>query len=250
MSRTDASRPISEVSPRLSPHADGVLALVGTGIFAALVVLLHYLEDDFQPCCRFVSEYVLGDWGWLMNLAFLAQAGAFLAIAHGLRGSLSPGRRVTASVRLLYVVGIVQVFTALSNSDSIDDVDADRTSWHGAIHDLSGVIGLCCVVVALFFLRGVFARDGQWHRFAPLALMYALASVAMFALVLAAPTESFGVAQRVFITVATLCMATLGCGLLGVERAQPAQPAVLGSPDAAMEGGHALPADRVTGTPG
>ena len=66
------------------------MALAGTGIFAANIVVLHFVEDEFQPCCSFISEYVLGDWGWLMNLAFIALGGAFLAVAHGLRSTLSP----------------------------------------------------------------------------------------------------------------------------------------------------------------
>ena len=65
MSRTDVSRPASGASSRLSPRLAGQLALAGAGIFAALVILLHILEDEFQPSTRFISEYVLGDWGWL-----------------------------------------------------------------------------------------------------------------------------------------------------------------------------------------
>ena len=110
MSRTDVSRPESDLSDQpVRPRTDGLLAIAGAGIFAALVVVLHVVEDEFEPSSRFISEYVLGDWGWLMNLAFIALGGAFLAVAHGLRRSLSPGRRVTASVRLMYVTGITTV---------------------------------------------------------------------------------------------------------------------------------------------
>jgi hypothetical protein len=230
MSRTDVSRPRSELSAGRSPRSDGLLALAGAGTFAAIVVLLHYVENEFEPSSRFISEYVLGGWGWLMNIAFTALGGAFLALAHGLRRGLSPGRRVTASVRLMYVVGITVVLTAAFNSDSIADVEANRASWHGTLHDLFGFISFGCVIVAAFFLRGVFARDAQWRRFAPHALMFAITMVATFVLVLIAPMDSFGVAQRVFVTVDLLWIGTLGCGLLGAEPAlarmqgDPAQP--------------------------
>jgi hypothetical protein len=154
------------------------------------------LEDEFQPCCRFISEYVLGDWGWLMNVAFIAMGGAFLAVAHGLRRTLAPGRRVNASVRLMYVTGITTFFSGLFNSDSLADSDAGRSSWHGMIHDLSGFIGIALVLVALFFLRGVFARDPQWRRFAPHALLFAIACLVSFVVMKLGTPDNFGVAQR------------------------------------------------------
>ena len=51
MSRTDVYRPTSEVSPSTgrSPRSDGLLALTGAGTFAALVILLHFVERDFDP---------------------------------------------------------------------------------------------------------------------------------------------------------------------------------------------------------
>jgi len=211
------------VSAGRSPRPDGVLVLAGAWVFAAIVVLLHFVEREFQPNSRFISEYVLGDWGWLMNLAFIALGGAFLALAHGLRLGLSPGLRVTASVRLMYVAGITVVLNGLFNSDSIADVEANRTSWHGALHDLFGLISFVCVIVASFFLRGVFARDPQWHRFAPHALMFAIISAATFVLMLVAPSDSFGIAQRVFVTVDVLWLGSLGCCLIGAEPALPSQ---------------------------
>lgn len=227
MSRTDVSRPIPELSDaRWSPRRDGLLALAGGGTFATIVVLMHVVEDEFEPGSRFISEYVLGDWGLLMNVAFIALGGAFLALAHGLRSSLSPGRRVTATVSLLYISGITDIGSGLFNSDSIADPEAGPASWHQILHDLFGFLGMGCVMVALFFLRGVFARDAQWHRLAPQAPMFAIVNVATFVLMMAASTDTIGVAQRVFVTQALLCLGTLACGLVGSESAppDPAQP--------------------------
>ena len=61
MSRTEVSRPRSDVSAGRSPRSDGLLALAGAGIFAAIVVLLHYVENEFKPSSRFISEYVLAE---------------------------------------------------------------------------------------------------------------------------------------------------------------------------------------------
>jgi hypothetical protein len=39
-----------------------------------LLLGLHLLEREFDPTWRFISEYALGNFGWMMRLAFLAQA--------------------------------------------------------------------------------------------------------------------------------------------------------------------------------
>src|SRR4029450_13213707 len=65
VTRTDVSRPRADVSAGWSSRSDGLLALAGAGIFAAMVVLLHFVENEFEPSSRFISEYVLGGWGWL-----------------------------------------------------------------------------------------------------------------------------------------------------------------------------------------
>ena len=110
MSRTDVSRPKSDVSDQSVRRArTACWHWPAPGSSRPSSFVLHVVEDEFEPCSRFISEYVLGDWGWLMNLAFIALGGAFLAVAHGLRRTLSPGRRVTASVRLMYIAGITIV---------------------------------------------------------------------------------------------------------------------------------------------
>ncbi|MCY2968708.1 MAG: DUF998 domain-containing protein [Planctomycetota bacterium] len=40
--------------------------------FLLLLALLHLLRPDMDPSWRFISEYELGDFGWVMQLAFLA----------------------------------------------------------------------------------------------------------------------------------------------------------------------------------
>ena len=51
--------------------------------FAAIVAALHVLEPRFDPMDRFVSEYALGDWGLLMNVAFFALGTALVALGLG-----------------------------------------------------------------------------------------------------------------------------------------------------------------------
>jgi hypothetical protein len=126
-------------------------------------------------------------------------------------------------VRLFYASGILVVVGGLFNSDSIAYTNAGKESWHGAVHDLSGFISFALLTVATFFLRGVFARDAQWRRFTPHALMFAVVIVVTFVLTVEGPSDSFGVAQRVFVAVDLLWIGTLGCALIGTVPALPGQ---------------------------
>jgi len=50
------------------------LSIASAVLFALLLGSLHLLEPEFNPPWRFISEYELGSFGWMMRLAFLALA--------------------------------------------------------------------------------------------------------------------------------------------------------------------------------
>jgi len=51
-----------------------VTALVGGGLTAGLIAILHVLEPEYDPSWRMISEYSLGRHGWVMRLAFVTTA--------------------------------------------------------------------------------------------------------------------------------------------------------------------------------
>lgn len=51
-----------------------LFSLLGIAVFAAFVALLHILESSYAPTTSAVSEYVLGQYGWVMTVAFFALA--------------------------------------------------------------------------------------------------------------------------------------------------------------------------------
>ncbi|HSX07064.1 MAG TPA: DUF998 domain-containing protein [Candidatus Saccharimonadia bacterium] len=57
------------------------IAVVGSIAFVVLVGLLHVIESNFDPTWRFISEYELGRYGFLMHLAFVALATSLAATA-------------------------------------------------------------------------------------------------------------------------------------------------------------------------
>lgn len=58
-----------------------VYSLGATALAVGLMVLLHFLEPEFDPSWRMLSEYSLGLYGMLMRAAFLAMGTAVIAVA-------------------------------------------------------------------------------------------------------------------------------------------------------------------------
>jgi len=46
------------------------IAIVGISYFLTTVIALHFLRPDYDPASRFVSEYAVGSYGFLMTSAF------------------------------------------------------------------------------------------------------------------------------------------------------------------------------------
>jgi hypothetical protein len=47
-------------------------SLYTSAIFIVLLTSLHFIEPEFDPSWNFISEYEIGKFGWVMQLAFLS----------------------------------------------------------------------------------------------------------------------------------------------------------------------------------
>jgi hypothetical protein len=64
-----------------------VYSLGASALSVGLIVSLHFLEPEFDPSWRMLSEYSLGRYGVLMRAAFLAMGTAVIAVAVALWGT-------------------------------------------------------------------------------------------------------------------------------------------------------------------
>jgi hypothetical protein len=112
---------------------------------------------------NYVSDYALGDFGWLMKSAFFGVGIGTIAIALGLRQTLVPIKRGTASVVLLVVAGIGFFVAALFNTDSTGVTDLTTS---GRLHVLGSVVIFFALPITAWMVRGVFKRDPTWEPFA------------------------------------------------------------------------------------
>jgi hypothetical protein len=133
------------------------VAVAGPLLCITLVAALHVLESEVNDS-NAVSEYALGDFGWLMNIAFFSAAAGIGALAFVLHRSLARSKTAIAGIVLLAIAAVAWVLLGAGN---IDPEGADATT-HGLIHGIGFFLGLPSRLAAPLVLAAAFRRDERW----------------------------------------------------------------------------------------
>jgi hypothetical protein len=149
------------------------VAVAGPLLCITLVAVLHVLESEVNDSDA-VSEYALGDFGWLMNVAFFSAAAGIGALAFVLRRSLARSKSAIAGIILLTVAAVAWVFLGAGN---IDPEGADATT-HGLIHGIGFFLGLPTRLAAPLVLAAAFRRDERWADYRRPTLALGVAALA------------------------------------------------------------------------
>lgn len=126
-------------------------SLLFNSIFVVLLGLLHVIKTDIDPSWRFISEYAIGKYGWLMQVAFFSLAVSNVATWLAIRDVLRSfwGRVGTA----LFIVGTFGLLlAAIFVSDPINASPEARTT-SGNLHNIGGGLGLFSFIGTLIFSR-------------------------------------------------------------------------------------------------
>ena len=154
------ARPLITTKPVSTVAANAARLSIASGaLFVLLLGSLHLLEPEFDPTWRFISEYALGSFGWMMRLAFLALA---MSLASAGVAILSQVRTVAGYIGLA-ILGIAAIGILIA---AIFKTDAAITSWDAAT--FSGkmhVFGasLDYTPVAALLLSFSLARNKAWR---------------------------------------------------------------------------------------
>ena len=132
------------------------------GAFVVILIALHAIEPEFDPSWRFISEYQLGEWGWLMSLAFVclsASAGTLLlAVRTQVR---TVGGRI--GLGLLALTAVAFIIAGVFRTDSSV---ADAPSTTGMIHNTAAAVG-GFVPLAAYLIAWSLARNIAWRPYRP-----------------------------------------------------------------------------------
>ena len=127
-------------------------------LFIALLGLLHILEPEFKPSWRLISEYELGQYGWLMRAAFFALALSGFSLILALWKNV---KRVSGYIGLVFLL-IASIGLAMAGYFVTDAVNVPREAWtsHGAMHAWGAVMMIPTAPLLATLLTFALSRSG------------------------------------------------------------------------------------------
>jgi hypothetical protein len=178
-----------------------VAVLVQLGAFLGLLALLHRLYPDYDPCSRFLSEYVLGPYGGLMVAAMLLGGTASVVLAVGLARSVGGSGWLRLAVACLLLTGAGYYGVALFPTDDPHPAAgaAVGRTVAGVLHEACSWVCALLATTACLVLPLAFARCTCWRSFTWPALAGGVVVAAAFLSAQLLPRELLGLAQRVWI---------------------------------------------------
>jgi Protein of unknown function (DUF998) len=148
----------AKLAPAISRTA-ALLAFAGAFTFVVLLAALHFIEGELDPSWHFISEYAIGDYGWIMVLAFLSLALSYVSLFVAIHSQL---RTIAGRIglTLLVVSALGLTIAAIFTTDPIT-VSEDALTTEGTLHNLGGTLGM-----AMPFAAGLtgwrLARNPAW----------------------------------------------------------------------------------------
>ena len=193
------SHPIIAASREPSTPLFGTAAISCFAYATLALLLLHVVRPDLVPTSHMISEYAVGTFGWLMQSVFVGLSLGCAALLVGLtrNGPTSIVARLGAV--LLAVASIGLIVSAIYPMD----LPGTPSTRSGELHDLSFLVNVGSIALAIVLLTASFGSDFRWRSYrrtsSVLLSLIALAFVLQFlTLREGAP---YGLANRFFISV-------------------------------------------------
>jgi hypothetical protein len=152
---TTTARPVMPISPTAAR-----VSLMSGAMFVLLLAASHFVKPDLDPSWRVISEYALGDYGWIMTIAFLAWGLSTISLFVAIRPQIHTlGGRIGLAFLLIGAAG--PILAALFPTDPVmTPPDAMTTS--GAIHSLGAVLGDGIPVAAALLTLSLVRKNPHW----------------------------------------------------------------------------------------
>lgn len=136
-------------------------AFVAAGISFALIALLHALEPQYDPSWRFVSEYAVGPFGWMMQLAFAAMAASFGALSVSLRGEVK-SQLGKLGIAILFIAATGCAIAGIFPIDPISPAPV-KPSLSGSLHGLGSMLGIPALPIAAMLITYDLTQLPDWQ---------------------------------------------------------------------------------------
>lgn len=142
------------------PQTAARIALASTTLFVVLLIALHIINPELDPSWRFISEYALGPYGWLMILAFFALAGSCVSLFVAIRSQVPtlPGK---IGLALLLITAIGMTIAGIFPTDPIT-TGREAMTLTGQIHEVGALLDLM-PFAALLISWSLTQHNSSWR---------------------------------------------------------------------------------------
>jgi uncharacterized protein DUF998 len=135
------------------------LSFVAAAMFLVLLAALHFIKPDLDPSWRVISEYSIGNYGWMMVLAFLSLAVSCVSLFVAIRSQTRTiGGKIGLAFLLVAAAGLI--IAAIFTTDPIT-ASRDELTTHGTLHGLGAALGTGFPIAAAL-VGWSLARNETW----------------------------------------------------------------------------------------
>lgn len=175
------AKPITVITSRFAL----ISVLAGT-LFILLLGSLHILEPEYDPTWRFISEYALGSFGWMMHLSFGMLAVAQISVAVTTFPQI---RSITGYIGLV-ILGISAIGVIIAGIFVTDPISIgpDDATFSGRMHSIGAMLDYTPLATLLISLS--LTRVDAWRPIRGLLILSSVTSiVAMLLFLLQIPQD-------------------------------------------------------------
>jgi hypothetical protein len=168
------------------------ISLLGHLVFLFAIIGMHFLRPDKHMLTNFISEYAVGDFGWVMEVGFFGAFTGGLCLLIGLFQYFK--LTVSALIALsCWCVGIC--LAGLFKTD----VPGEKVTATGLIHGFSALIALLSLGIAMIVWSRNFSRNTAWKKLAKPSMFFGVISILLFVIFFMSPPSFRGLTQRILI---------------------------------------------------
>jgi hypothetical protein len=163
------------------------------------LLLMHVLRADYQLTNHMISDYAVGEFGWVMATVFITwSVGMALLLSALLLAEPSSLARKLGAL-LLGITSVGLLVSAAYRTDLLGLPDTHE----GNVHTISFLVNIVCMLVAIPLLSFGFGQKSGLRSFRPVALALALAVVLAFLLQFFTLRKGmpYGLTNRLFVVV-------------------------------------------------
>ncbi|MCG8458788.1 MAG: DUF998 domain-containing protein [Holophagales bacterium] len=187
------------------------VAIAGFSLFLFVLFLMHFVHPEIGFTNRFLSEYALGEHGWLLNVAFTGNLLGSVAFLAAIYQAYPPPHRSIAALAC-YGVATLAILTNFFPTDP----NGVAVSFSGHIHNLGGFLGgLAALVFFVIHSQRLHSFGLLQGRYRALVWLAILAPILFIVVLVAAARESemIGIIQRVYVLAVMLWLILAADGI-------------------------------------